>query len=80
MKKISTLNSLPIGKTATIIKLNVKGAQRRRLLDLGITKEARIEAVQRSPYCNPTAYFVKGSLVALRNEDAKNILIVEERG
>ncbi len=76
MRKLRTLDTLAIGKTAHIVKLKAKGQQRRRMLDLGMTQQTVIEAVQKSPCGDPTAYFIKGSLVALRNEDAKTVLII----
>ncbi len=70
-----TLDLLSIGKKAKISSLSSKGIQRRRMLDLGLVQGAEIQAIFESPSKNPVAYFVKGTVIALRNEDAKNILI-----
>lgn len=70
-----TLDLLPVNKVAEIISLKAKGIQRRRMLDLGLVNGAYIKALQRSPSLDPTAYLIKGTVIALRKEDAKNILI-----
>ena len=56
-------------------KLNTKGSQRRRLLDLGLVSNTAIEALQKSPSGDPTAYQIRGAVIALRKEDAFNILV-----
>ena len=47
----------------------------RRILDLGISRGSKIKALHKSPTGNLTAYFVKGTVIALRDSDAKNILV-----
>lgn len=70
-----TLDLLPIGKVAEIVSLKSRGIQRRRMLDLGLVNGAYIKALQKSPSLDPTAYLIKGTVIALRKEDAKNILV-----
>lgn len=48
----------------------------RRLQELGFVKNAEVECLFKSFCGDPVAYKVKGSTIALRNNDAKNILIV----
>lgn len=47
----------------------------RRMLDLGILRGAEIKALHKSPMGNLTAYLIKGAVIALRDIDAKNILV-----
>lgn len=70
-----TLNELKINETAFINKLNITDNFRRRLLDLGFVTGSKITALYKSPSGNPTAYFIKGAVIAIRDEDAKNIKI-----
>lgn len=72
---ILTLNNLEIGKSATIISLLSRENERRRMLDLGMIKGATIEAIQKSPGGDPTAYFICGTLIALRSEDAEKCIV-----
>lgn len=73
---MKTLDNLNIGEAAFIRDLNVDKNVKLRLLDLGFTQNALIKCVYNSPSKNPRAYLIMGSIIALRNEDAKNILIV----
>ena len=70
-----TLDKLDIDKCAVIINLNCKGDLRRRLLDLGLVNGTNIKASFKSPIGNPIAYEIRGTTIALRNEDSKFINI-----
>ncbi len=72
-----TLRDIKSGKKCTVKDLLSKGKVRNRLLDLGFVKNSIIEVLQKSPSGDPVAYFVKGCVIALRSEDAKNILVKE---
>jgi Fe2+ transport system protein FeoA len=52
-----------------------RGAERRRLLDLGILPGTKITAETRSPSGDPTAYIIRGALIALRQNQAKQIKV-----
>lgn len=70
-----TLDQLTIGQVATVTALDITGANRRRMLDLGILPGTIIEAMMVSPLGDPTAYLVRGALVALRREQAQHITV-----
>lgn len=74
MKKIH-LDELPLETTGIVETLNCKGAIRRRLLDLGIVQGTKIVPILKSPSGDPTAFLIRGSLIALRKEDANLILV-----
>jgi ferrous iron transport protein A len=69
------LNLLPIGKTAIVKALNSDGALRRRMLDLGLISDTLVEALQKSPSGDPTAYHIRGAVIALRSEEASKIMV-----
>ncbi len=71
-----TLNMLKPGQTATVTALTCEGPERRRLMDLGILPGTTIVAELTSPLGDPTAYLVRGALIALRREQARHIHIV----
>lgn len=52
-----------------------RGAERRRFLDLGIVRGTVIVPEFRSPGGEPTAYRIKEALVALRDKQARQILV-----
>ena len=69
------LHQLPLGSRGKVMQINVNGAVRRRMLDLGLTFSTEVAALQRSPSGDPTAYFIRGTVIALRSGDAQQILI-----
>lgn len=74
MKSI-TLNNLPLNKYAEIESLNCSGDIRRRMLDLGIIRGTTITPIFKSPSGAPRAYEVRGSIVAIRDNDARYIKV-----
>lgn len=73
----SRLSSLQENETAKILGISkeCRGEARRRLLDLGFVKGASIEINMVSPLKNPKAYLIKGTSIALRDDQASKILI-----
>ncbi len=71
------LTSLELGASAKVRGLDrtLQGYTRRRLLDLGLTNGADIAAEYRSFLGDPVAYRVRGSLIALRQDQAAHVLI-----
>lgn len=77
---ITRLSSLKENEVAYILGISKesRGDRRRRLLDLGFVKGTKISIDLMSPMHNPTAYLVKGTSIALRNDQASRILIKKE--
>lgn len=71
------LSSLRKGESARIVGISkeCRGENRRRLLDLGFVNGTEIKIDLNSPMKNPVAYGVKGTSIALRNDQASKILI-----
>lgn len=63
------------GDCGIIKRLNNKGTIRRRLIEVGFIPGSTVEYVCKSPLGDPKAYFVKGTVIALRKEDSSNIVI-----
>lgn len=74
-KDIISLNKLPIGKIGLVDSLLSDGNERRRMLDLGVVPNTKIETLYKSPSGDPIAYFIRGAVIALRNEDARKIYV-----
>ena len=66
---------LPIGQKARVKKLTSDGASRRRMLDLGLIIDTVVEAVLKSPAGDPVAYDIRGAVIALRSEEASQIMV-----
>lgn len=80
MQKQLSLNDIKPGEKAKISSVKSTGSIRRRLLDMGFTENSVIECVGKSPLGDPTAFLIRGAVVAIRSEDCKNILIKPQKG
>lgn len=71
------LSELALRQRAKIVSIDpeFRGLGRRRLLDLGFTPEAEVVPELTTPIGDPRAYRVRGTLVALRNEQARNVWV-----
>lgn len=76
-ESVERLSGLSIGDKASIVGLlpSCRGAERNRLLDLGVVPGSQVEADFTSLSGSPVAYRIRGSLIALRREQADKILI-----
>lgn len=80
MEEVFSLSALPTGKTALISEIFVTGKEKRRFADLGIIKGSTITAVQRGLFGDPTAYNIKGTIIALRKEDSNKVFVKNVKG
>jgi DtxR family Mn-dependent transcriptional regulator len=71
----TSLADLSRGEAARIKALRVSGLRRRRLLDLGFTPGTSVECALQGPLGEPRGYHIRGTLVALREEEARRIEI-----
>ena len=71
------LSILGPGDRGQVMELSprLRGAERRRILDLGVLPGTEISAELVSPAGDPTAYRIRGALIALRKEQADRIRI-----
>lgn len=71
----ATLSQLRPGEAARVTDLSPRclGAERRRLMDLGILPGTLITAEMVSPSGDPTAYRIRGAVIGLRHEQASLI-------
>jgi DtxR family Mn-dependent transcriptional regulator len=73
-----SLDELKTGQRAKVLAISPRsrGVERRRLLDLGVIPGTEIEVDLVSPGGNPTAYRIRGSVIALRDSQAEKIIIL----
>lgn len=71
------LSELAEGETAEVVELDAlcRGFSRRRLLDLGLTRGTRIESALDNTFGDPRAFRFRGTLIALRKEQADQIWV-----
>lgn len=72
-----TLDRLPQGQEAEVVQIDetVQGFTRRRFLDLGLTPGARVMPELTNFFGDPRAYRVRGTLIALRRDQAEKIWV-----
>lgn len=73
-----SLENLAVGESARVEHLLSSGSMRRRLLDIGLIEGTKVRCVQKSPAGDPVAYLIRGAVIALRDEDSRNVLVVGE--
>lgn len=69
------LADVPADRKAKVTGLVCEGTMRRRLLDLGIIEGTEIKPLYKSPSGNPTAYQVRGTVIALRSDISGKIMV-----
>lgn len=67
------LSELKQGQSAVVSKVGGSGALRRRILEMGIVKGARLYVEKYAPLKDPVELVVKGTHVSLRVEEAAQI-------
>ena len=68
-----TLKDARIGETVQVVKLHGEGAVRRRIMDMGITKNVEIYVRKVAPLGDPIEINVRGYELSLRKSDAEMI-------
>lgn len=63
-----------IGDICRVTEIRANGFVQRRMLDLGIIEGTKIEVLHRSPFGDPVAYLIRGTVIALRKEEARQIM------
>lgn len=69
------LTEIALGKKVRVVELLSKGLSRQRMLDLGIVPNTIIYVLRRSPFGDPTAYLIRDTCIALRDDEAENIMV-----
>jgi DtxR family transcriptional regulator, Mn-dependent transcriptional regulator len=71
------LSMIKLGEVVEVVGLSCvcRNAERRRLLDLGFVPGTHVEIEMISPAGDPTAYRVRGTVVALRRDQARLIRV-----
>ena len=76
MKKEKNLPELRVGEEGTVARLLSEGIVRRRFLDIGLIPGTAVRCFGRSPLGDPSAYLVRGKLIAIRKEDAEKVILI----
>ncbi|MCI9292566.1 MAG: ferrous iron transport protein A [Erysipelotrichaceae bacterium] len=74
-----TLSEAKLHEQIVVMYLENEGSIRRRLMDLGILPDTVMEPVLASPSGHMRSYFVKGTMIALREQES-DCIYVKKRG
>ena len=78
MSDLKKMSELSVGDVGVIIFLPTKDGIRNKLMNMGVVGGARVECIGKSPFGDPSAFLVRGGVIALRFEDCERILIQQE--
>jgi Fe2+ transport system protein FeoA len=67
---VVTLDQLPLGSSAKVTKITAAGATKKRLMEMGLTPTALVEAIRWAPLGDPMDIKVRGYHLSLRREEA----------
>jgi ferrous iron transport protein A len=70
-----TLDSMAIGSTGIIIKVDGAGKIRRRLLDMGLTPGTEVFVRKKAPLGDPLEIALRGYELTLRKNEAHNVVL-----
>lgn len=75
MERLESLADIDPGQSAIVRSICSEDGMKRRFMDIGLIEGTCVECVGRSPLGDPTAFLIRGAVIAIRSEDCKNIKI-----
>ncbi len=72
------LDELQVGDRARIVRVDAKGAIRRRLLEMGFVRGEQLKVERLAPLGDPMELVIKGYHLSLRREESACILVIPE--
>ena len=70
---MATLKETKRGQTVKVVKIHGEGAVKRRIMDMGITKNVEIYIRKVAPFGDPIEITVRGYELSLRKADAEMV-------
>lgn len=72
-----SLKDIKVGRAATVVRIHGEGAVRRRIMDMGITKNVEVFVRKAAPLGDPIEINVRGYELSLRKADAEMIEVAD---
>ena len=76
---MNNLRNVPVGSTAKVVKIHGEGAVKRRIMDMGVTKNVEIYVRKVAPLGDPIEVTVRGYELSIRKADAEMVEVLEEK-
>jgi ferrous iron transport protein A len=70
-----TASQLNFGETATISEIDSSNPSFRRIIEIGFTPGQEIQLINKSFFNDPLAFSIRGTLVAIRRNEADCIIV-----
>ncbi len=70
-----TLDQLEVGDVAKVVEIGTTGELRRRLMEMGLTKNTVIRVIGKAPLGDPIEYKFRGYNLTLRKEEASKVIV-----
>ncbi|MFS0982975.1 FeoA family protein [Enterococcus durans] len=74
----TSLDQLTTGESGVVVAIHGKGVVKRRLMDMGVTKNVRVTVRKLAPLGDPLEITLRGYELTLRKEEASLILVQKE--
>ena len=75
---LTAMSELRKGESGIIKGIDHVGNMRRRLIDIGFNVGERVTLLTRAPLGEPSAFYIKGAVIALRRSDTQLITVMTE--
>lgn len=72
---MTTLDTLPIGQSASIAEIQGDDAIAIRLMEMGLTEGEEIRVLAVAPLGDPVEYEIRGYRLSLRRTEARRVLV-----
>lgn len=73
-----SLDQIGINKKCKVLELKVDASILRRFLDIGLIPGAIIKKLFISPFGGISAYYIMGTIIAIRDKDVEGVLVEYE--
>ncbi len=70
-----TLDQLEVGDVAKIVKIGTSGDLRRKLMEMGLTRNTEIRVIGKAPLGDPIEYKFRNYNLTLRKEEASKVIV-----
>lgn len=78
MQRHKTLKEARVGETVTVARLEGQGPVKRRIMDMGVTKNVSLFVRKVAPLGDPIEVTVRGYELSIRKEEARHIILTTD--
>ena len=76
----NTLSNLKKGEICRIKSITAEDKIKQRLYDIGMIPGTAVKCLQKSMFGDPTAYLIRGTVIALRKQNSSEIFVTRSEG